>query len=302
MYFPIIRGRQYDLLAVRDCLNNDVLSDKIVPIIEPVKATSTFFLTLDTFVKAKHRIAVIINPEVGYFLSDIEGDDDYRERYSQLLESEYVIKAFYASLDIADKLKKDEKCICLCPSQNYIKAYEGLNASLDIEYTLIPDKSEFRRKIQSNKVILEDHFNRKERNADYLNCEVEFFSSDHLFFKAENYVGFSDYSVIGSAYSDMGFAPYAVALHIVYFNQTKELMIAHFVSDTNDSHDDIAAKYGEALGKLALNSDCQKINTIGLGKFLDDYRYTQYSGLGVAKKYSLMHHLELIGKYLDGKI
>ena len=302
MYFPIIRGRQYDLLAVRDCLNNNVLSEQIIPIIEPVKATSTLFLTLDSFVKAKHKIAVIINPEVGYFLSDLKGDDDYRERYFELLRSEYIYKAFYASLDIVSKLSKDEKGICLCPTQDYMKAYEKLNALGAIEYTLVPDKSDFRRRIHSNKVILEDHFNRKERNADYLNCEVEFYSSDHRFYIEENYVGFSDYSVIGSTYSDMGFAPYAVALHIVYFNQDKDLMIAHFVSDTNDTIQDSAAKYGEALEKLVLNTDCQKVKTIGLEKFISDYENKKYSGLGVAKKYSLMHHLELVSKYLDGKL
>ena len=27
-----------------------------------------------------------------------------------------------------------------------------------------------------------------------------------------------------------------------------------------------------------------------------------YPGLGVVKKLSLMHHLELVGRYLDGKV
>ena len=34
IYFPFIRGRQYDLLALKECLDKELLSDKIIPIIE----------------------------------------------------------------------------------------------------------------------------------------------------------------------------------------------------------------------------------------------------------------------------
>lgn len=32
MYFPILRGRQFELLALRECVSNEVLSDQIIPI------------------------------------------------------------------------------------------------------------------------------------------------------------------------------------------------------------------------------------------------------------------------------
>lgn len=40
MYYPILRGRQNELLAIRELLSADKL-EKVVPIIEPVKASST---------------------------------------------------------------------------------------------------------------------------------------------------------------------------------------------------------------------------------------------------------------------
>lgn len=46
MYFPILRGRQFELLALRECVNQGLLSNKIIPIVEPVKVSSTtIFLT-----------------------------------------------------------------------------------------------------------------------------------------------------------------------------------------------------------------------------------------------------------------
>ena len=41
MYFPYLKGRQYELLAIRELLSKNLLSKKIIPIIEPVKVSST---------------------------------------------------------------------------------------------------------------------------------------------------------------------------------------------------------------------------------------------------------------------
>lgn len=42
------------------------------------------------------------------------------------------------------------------------------------------------------------------------------------------------------------------------------------------------------------------LNTVGIQAFEKAYYYQTYPGLGVVKKYSIMHHLELMSKYLDG--
>lgn len=67
MYFPILRGRQFELLALRECVRKDILSNQIIPIIEPVKASSTYVKTIDTFITLNKPIAVIINPQIGTF-------------------------------------------------------------------------------------------------------------------------------------------------------------------------------------------------------------------------------------------
>ena len=37
MYFPYLRGRQYELLALRELATNHLLGDYVTPIVEPVK-------------------------------------------------------------------------------------------------------------------------------------------------------------------------------------------------------------------------------------------------------------------------
>ena len=76
----------------------------------------------------------------------------------------------------------------------------------------------------------------------------------------------------------------------------------HFVSDSNDDIQNPAKKFYEAVSKLAewVNENNITITT-GLSILLEHYRNETYPGLGSVKKLSLMHHLELVGKYLDAR-
>ena len=68
MYFPYLRGKQFELIALREFSANNLNAEKIIPIIEPVKAT---FNALTTAVKAmfenKLKFALILNPQEGDF-------------------------------------------------------------------------------------------------------------------------------------------------------------------------------------------------------------------------------------------
>ena len=47
MYFPYLRGRQFELIAIREMIEKNLINDKVIPIIEPVKASSTFLKTIE---------------------------------------------------------------------------------------------------------------------------------------------------------------------------------------------------------------------------------------------------------------
>ena len=70
MYFPYLRGRQYELLALRELATNHLLGDYVTPIVEPVKLSPTLVNTMADFIKVNHSIAIIRNPAVGTFMSD----------------------------------------------------------------------------------------------------------------------------------------------------------------------------------------------------------------------------------------
>lgn len=309
MYFPILRGRQFELLALRECINQNLLSNQVIPVLEPVKVSTTFAKTVDAFCNAGKSIAIIRNPQVGSWLKDWQKKSNaaIREQINDQLNRPQVISSFYVTsaldecIDFADKNGIPiEALLLLCSNPDSINYYEEIIGDSIPLYNLIPDKSDFRRRIRPNRVICEDHFPKQMRNIDYSEIKTEFFSSDHLYYTDDGYKGFSDYSVVGEEYNETGFAPYAVAIHIVYFDEKKILRIAHFVSDSNDDISDPARKFAEAVEKLVEWNKSMKLDTAGIREFEAAYRSQTYPGLGVVKKFSIMHHLELMSKYLDG--
>lgn len=308
MYFPYVRGRQYELLALRELVADDLLSPSILPVIEPVKLSSTLSKTLDVFISKKKKVGVVCNPAVGSFESDIRSTekDINKQKFWELLNDPLIIKTHIMKENSEELISNWEKrqnvrkkdWIIINNNRDYIEIYKNIFQSISPQYVLIPD--DFRRKIRENKVLFEDRFQKKDRNSDYQKSADEFFSEDHLFYYEEGFSGFGDYSIIGKDYLETGFAPRAVAIHIVYLASDNTLRIHHFVSDSNDDIQNPAKKFYEAVSKLAEWVEKNEVPaTKGLSTFLEHQRHQTYPGLGSVKKLALMHHLELIGKYLD---
>lgn len=315
MYFPYLRGRQYELLALRELVNNKLLGDSIIPVIEPVKLSPTLVNTMADYIKMDHPLAVIRNPSVGTFMSDwrdVKGETKeagYKQRFAELYKKPTIIKSLIMQKNASSLLNhwdnqgiKKEELLVVNTSRDYLDLYESAFGETVPRYALIPDESAFRRRVRHHRVLLDDKFEKQPRNADYENADDEFFSDDHLYYKEDGFIGFSDYSVVGNEYLEAGFAPYAVAIHIVYFAQNGSLRVKHFVSKTNDDITNPALKFYEAVSKLArwYNTEPHPVNlTEGLKMFLQHYKQQSYPGLGTVKKLSIMHHLELVSRYLN---
>ncbi len=319
MYFPYLRGRQYELLALRELVANNLLSNKIIPIVEPVKLSPTLVNMMAEFIKVNHAISIIRNPAVGTFLSDYQKvkqdskEATYRDKFEEQYKDSNIIKSVIIQNDCHELLNywgeydivKKQDVLVVATNRDWLWLYEKYFESEYPKFALMPDESVFRRKIRRNKVILDDKFKKQERNADYQDITDEFFSDDHMYYTDDGFVGFSDYSIIGDEYSDSGFAPYAVAIHIVYFAGDESLRVKHFVSDSNEDIANPALKFYQAVEKLAKWYRNEKPNiemTFGLKTFLGHYDNQTYPGLGTVKKLALMHHLELMSKHLgEGK-
>lgn len=308
MYFPYLRGRQFELLALRELIDYSALSRKVIPIIEPVKLTSTLIKTLDAFNKNKRNLALVRNPGVGSFVNDLKKEDNalLKEKFFDLITKNHFFDAFILNPKVVQPLKKylgnngnAARVITLCNNEDNVTIYENIFSEHTPRYNLIPDEGAFRREIRENRVMLANKFRKLSRNTDYAENDDEPFSADHIYYSTEGYLGFSDYSVIGDEYVETGFAPYAVAIHIVYFDNKNKLRIKHFVSDTNDDISNPAGKFAEAVTKLVEWNKIKNLDTIGINAFVKMYENEMYPGLGTVKKLSLMHHFELLSRYLD---
>jgi hypothetical protein len=305
MYFPYLRGKQYELIAMRELVERKLVSGNIIPIIEPVKASPYLINFIQTYLKENNNFGIIQNPNYGTFLQEIEQNTmkSYKEKYLSTISSNSCFLPVY----ILDKnvnriapLSIRQESIGICYDKDIVLFIAELSKKYNVGMYMIPDERTFKREIQGNKILMVDNFKKQIKNADYANSVDEFFSEDHLYFKEEGYKGFSDFSIIGNDYSESGFAPYAVVIHMVYFDSSSKLRVHHFVSNSNDDYTDPAGKFKEAVEKLVESSLIDK-DTFAYKEFEKYYNNRKYSGLGVIKKLSLMHHIEIISRYLREK-
>jgi hypothetical protein len=306
MYFPYFRGRQYELLALKELAVGNLFGKSVIPVVEPVKKSSTFTGFIDTFKESQSRVALVFNPAVGDLVNDHSWQlsilanlgRDACMLPSVLLNcnAKNTIDAlFEAEVPVNDVLT-------IVSNRDDLDLYNELFDSVKPKFTLCPDERYIRHAINQNKVLFADKFNKQNKNADYPPDEP--FSDDHLYFENEGYLGFGDYSIIGNVYTESGFAPYAVAIHIVYFAEDMTLRVRHFLSDSNVDTSDVAGKFGQAVSKLRewYNNGQEHQNTLALSILLSHAEKGYYPGLPTIKKLSIMHHIELMGKYLDGDL
>jgi len=304
MYFPYFRGRQYELLALKELAQKGLISKHVIPVVEPIKISPTLKNTIQAFEKADLDLAMILNPTVGDF-----ADSDASSLLG--IKSDSIIPAVIFNESAEGAFNSMEKqgltrnmVLSVLNSPDYVDYFKDIYSNDNPAYVLLPDERRMRRAVKENKVLFEDKFNKQSKNSDYLKCEDEPFSEDHLFFTEEGYKGFGDYSIVGDNYEEGGFSPRAVAIHIVYLSDDKRLRIHHFVSDTNYDITDVAGKFYEAVTKLLkwYNNGQQRQKTGALDTLLDYAQKGYYPGLPTIKKLSIMHHLELVNKYLMAEV
>lgn len=320
MYFPYLRGRQNELLCLRELLDAGKLGSKVIPIIEPVKFSSTFFSTLSKFIEMERKVVVIRNPKVGSFSKELtdmrkkiekENDENKKKKLQKVLDG---YKAVWNNPDIQKAYVMDDKvlsdiienkidvknAVMINIEKGNYHYYEEYGEEITGKYTVVPKGGDFEDVIEDDIIILEDGYRKAKRNIDYIENPDETFSRNHIIYKKRGFFGFSDFSMVGSEFEESGFAPLAIAIHIMYFGNREELRVHHFVSESNESISDPARKFEEAMKGLINWEQLNVIpKTIGLNKLIECYNMGKFPGLGVIKKYSLMHHMEMMGEYLE---
>jgi hypothetical protein len=308
MYLPYLRGKQYELLALRELCILPLDSNKISPIVEPLKKD---LKSIETALISLNRIGLamqlIVNPEHG----DLKGNGttvlDFIDKANDmgltnivptyLISSERDFAFFQSTASTRNYLASGYSLVHLNQISSVV-ALKTLVNSTAIKFNVIHVNHQMSLKrgfTSGGLALLSDPFIKQKRNSDYLQVQSEFFSNDYMYFAGEGFHAFADYLTIGANYVEGGMLPYAVAIHLTYKDKSSgEIWIKHFTSTTNDDNSDTPGKFGEALDKLIVFIDTEGLHSIACEQFRDYHSRGAFPGLGVVKKLSIMHHIELI--------
>ncbi len=295
MYLPYIRGKKFELIGIRNLITGKVLnSNKVSPIIEPVKNSSTLGVTLRELIENNINFTVVVNPQVGQFTdTDTIFNNKNKQGHHELIALLQKYKDYIPELTIIHNAILDGISDILALYEEHFKVrYNVINLSAT-------SKRYHQNFKENTRVELNDYFNAQPRNSDYLQIDESDFSEEYRYYKEDGFIGFSDYLSIGEEYSEAGFLPYAVAIHLSYEDKNKKkIKIKHFVSDSNDDPSDIAGKFAEALKKLIDWCKKTKYESIAIPIFKEYYETKHFPGLGTLKKLSLMNHIDLVLKLI----
>jgi hypothetical protein len=311
MYFPYLRCKQFELLALREISPVLGTAKKTSPILEPVKkSTGSFEKALDILMQNDINFNIIINPGHGEFVDNTSGlvamINSKLEAYENFQFG--IIISQFTNLDFISAqlalINFDRPITLIHQSRlNDIDALVDWCEAYEIKYNLHSENFPVRRYrgviTADTKVLLDDKFKPQVKNADYLITPDEFFSEDHIYFEEDGYVGFGDFLTIGDDYAESGWLPYAVAIHLTYVKPNQEIWIRHFVSDSNSDTTDVGGKFGEALQKLIEFINAENITTQAANEFRGLAHDGHYPGLGSLKKLSIKNHLELVHNLLN---
>jgi len=307
MYHPYFRGKQFELITIRETAKL-VAASGFVPIIEPVKeGLSGLERTLKTICEAGGNAIVIVNPHKG----DLAGDGG---DISALLTGRFLDKdGITAGILLTDSMSVADALTCYKEHKNHSPSFihagftdakalaEQLqDKSKHIFFEAYTGKMYWRHFRECERILLRDGFKRR-RNADYPTSEK--FSDLHLTYEDEGMDGFGDFLVVGDDYSESGGPAYAVAIHLTYIDPEREdvMFIYHFVSTSNDTPTDPAGKFAEALKKLIAKldaGDSRLFEGDAIKEFRDLHAKGHFPGLGSVKKLSMKHHIETLADHL----
>lgn len=305
MYFPYMRGKQFELIALREAAENLQSRFKCTPIIEPVKSKlSSLDKVCYKYSEFNLPLILIVNPLVGDFKDDNSPiiNDIVNKEYADAdsFSIGFIISSKTTEKEIEDVFSrfksKNLSIIHLCNYYNpeiligLIKGHDkfGYNIFID-KYSGHTYRGKFSN---SNNVLIKDGFIQR-KNADY--PDDEFFSDLHTYYLDFHLNGFGDYLMVGEDYSETGGPAFAVAIHITYKHSNEDIWIKHFISDRIEGPIDTAGKFFEALKKLTYSIKNNEVFlTKALKEYLELYDQKHFPGLGYVKKLSMLHHLELI--------
>lgn len=309
MYHPYFRGKQYELLTIRE--NARLLAtSNFVPIIEPVKeAISGLERALTAVRDAGGRAIVIVNPHHGeHGPARLGISTMLRERFPDRSISPAIL------LNENTTVEQAVQCYNRHRGEDVALIHAGFTQAAELVRQIPDDMATIRHVFIDGKaprlyrrhfpgpfrVLIRDGFI-KRKNSAY--PAVEPFSDLHITYPDEGMTGFGDFLTVGDEFSEGGGPAYAVVIHLTYLDPLLDdtMLIHHFLSDRRDTPTDPAGKFVEALNLMMRElrrPDCPIYDTQAVAEFRDLHLRSHFPGLGYAKKLSMQHHIETLAHFL----
>lgn len=312
MYYPFIRGKQFELVMLREMAPR-IAAWGFVPIIEPVKGNfPALKRALDKLVEYNCRFILIANPSVG----------ELREDNSSLWQDVFAGPlAGYANCSAGLSLTADDT---LATARGFFNSHNVPTAVIHNGFSdgrglagIIEERAPqvnahvfvgqhsstlYRKHFRGvTRVLVEDGFISR-NNREYPSTEP--FSELYLTYEEMGCDAFGDFLIVGSEFREGGGPAYAIAIHLTYADPTADdaIAIKHYVSVEVDTPKDPAGKFFQALHKLVEDvnrAGSPILRTTAVEEYLQLYRDRHFPGLGYVKKLSMQHHLELMAHLLN---
>lgn len=309
MYYPYFRGKQYDLITIRDTAK--IMAEMgFIPILEPVKEVlSGLKRSVEAINAAGGSLILIVNPANGYHVGN---SDPIHELCSgdfsncSNISPAYILSSTSTLQDVSEFCESYQgRQLTLIhngfPNAKALAEHLGTK-SLEIRHVFIEDccgilyTKHFKG---SERILIRDGF---EKRANREHPEIEVFSDLHATYEERGMDGFGDFLIVGDEFSTSGGPAYAVAIHLTCVDDDNDdlMLVHHFKSDRFDTPTDPAGKFAEAL--LKLTNEVQRSGTKikvtpAVQEFHTLYLSGHFPGLGYVKKLSMNHHIQTMADY-----
>lgn len=307
MFYPYLRGKRFESLALRAEAAALAAAGNIRPIVEPVKSE---WRNLERALNDGLPLAVIVNPSVGDYSPPAP-----RARRAQTAMPAISMAVFahagttptmiITSATTAAAIRRFGRehrerrgfVVFSAPPANVNMDQEIL--ALNPAFVAIRRRAVATFAARDINVDLIDNFVRADNNSLY--APDDFFTDRHRSVRTDQeYAHFADYSIQGDHYRDGGGRANNVALHHVYTigPNPSDLRIRHYVSA---AHRQVQLMWYDALSQLVADLPVlSRMSPLNDTAVLAEYRALHgggagaFPGLGRMKELAMRHHFQLM--------
>ena len=305
MYFPYMRSNLNEISAILELSPVIAEGRLVLPVFRIEKSDRHLSRRLKLIAKQGQRYAVVVNT------APVDADKTIQRMVQELVEQhpgivfpafEIVSEEVNALAVRAAPVFRESPAILVhrtvAPASDLDKAFAPLlQPPIHIYLQSNVELTRGHRLPSSGDVILNDPFKKKIKNGLY--PQQSDFESLVDTYSSKGYAGFGDFGIIGDYYKAGGGRASNVALHLTE-KLPGRFVCNHFVSDDEFIESHIHYQYADSLAKLRAHVGTPPSDIFDTSGVTDGYAVDDaFHNLGVAKRWSMKHHIHMLHRTLS---